>query len=297
MNRRSFTKHTALGVTAALLPQLGFPKPPDSKYKMGLQLYSIRDAMVKDPFGSLKKVKDLGYEDLELYGYNAEEGSYYGFKAKSFKNILDDYGLTTSSGHYNFSSMFMKKKDELAAYTARCIEGALVMDKKYITWPFLAPEYRNLGNYKLLADKLNRIGEQVRGSGLEFAYHNHGFEFTDHHGETGYDIILRDTDPELVKLQMDLYWVMHSSKQTPKELVASQPGRYVMWHIKDMDKVSRDYTELGNGSIDYTQIMPDPKLSGLEYYYLEQGGNYARNSMQSIADSADFFKKNLQHLL
>ncbi len=96
---------------------------------------------------------------------------------------------------------------------------------------------------------------------------------------------------------MDLYWVMHSSKLSPIELVKQQPGRYVMWHIKDMDKVTRDYTELGNGSIDYTKILPDPKEAGLQYYYLEQGGNYAENPMKSAANSAAYFKKHLQKYL
>jgi sugar phosphate isomerase/epimerase len=144
---------------------------------------------------------------------------------------------------------------------------------------------------------LNRIGERVNAAGLGFAYHNHDFEFVDYDGETGYDIILRETDPDLVKLQIDMYWVMHSAKQTPKELIASQAGRFVMWHIKDMHKVSRDYTELGNGSIDYVDILPDPELAGLEYYYLEQGGNYTHNAMQSAADSAAYFKEHLQRFL
>jgi sugar phosphate isomerase/epimerase len=90
---------------------------------------------------------------------------------------------------------------------------------------------------------------------------------------------------------------MHSSTLTPKELLEKQPGRYVMWHIKDMDKISRDYSELGNGSIDYKSILPDPKKSGLEFYYLEQGGNFKTNPMQSAADSADYFKKHLRQYL
>jgi sugar phosphate isomerase/epimerase len=108
---------------------------------------------------------------------------------------------------------------------------------------------------------------------------------------------MRETDPKLVKLQIDLYWVMHSSKLSPAALFSKQPGRFVMWHIKDMDKVTRDYSELGNGSIDYTVILPDAQKAGLQYYYLEQGGNFAKNPMQSVADSAAFFKKNLEKYL
>ena len=148
-----------------------------------------------------------------------------------------------------------------------------------------------------MSRKLNLIGEQVNEAGLGFAYHNHGYEFEDYGGQSGFDIILNETDASLVKLQMDMYWVMHSSTLTPKELIEKQPGRYVMWHIKDMDKISRDYSELGNGSIDYRSILPDPKKSGLEFYYLEQGGNFKTNPMQSAADSADYFKKHLRQYL
>ncbi|MEQ8573753.1 MAG: sugar phosphate isomerase/epimerase, partial [Fulvivirga sp.] len=165
------------------------------------------------------------------------------------------------------------------------------------TWPWIAPEQRTMDNFKLMARLLNIIGEQVTASGLGFAYHNHGFEFEDHNGENGYDIILNETDSDLVKLQMDMYWVMHSANTTPKELVAKHPGRYVMWHIKDMDKVTRDYSELGNGSINYVDVLPDPEKSGLEYYYIEQGGNFASSSMESVATSAAYFKKHLQTFL
>ena len=108
-------------------------------------------------------------------------------------------------------------------------------------------------------------------AGIGFAYHNHGYEFDDWGGTTGFEIILAETNPDWVKLQMDMYWAVHSGT-TPKALVAEQPGRYVMWHIKDMDTITRDYTELGNGSIDYVSMLPDPVAAGLEYYYIEQGG-------------------------
>ena len=120
------------------------------------------------------------------------------------------------------------------------------------------------------------------------------FDFDDLNGTTGYEIIVKETDASLVKLQLDMYWVMHSSNSTPSELIAENPERYVMWHIKDMHKESRDYTELGNGSIDYNGIMPNPVDTGLEFYYIEQGGNFTESSMQSAAFSANYFKANLQ---
>ncbi|AVR47314.1 sugar phosphate isomerase/epimerase [Christiangramia fulva] len=271
-----------------------FEKP---KFKMGLQLYTINENMNKDAVATLKAAKSMGYEDFETFGFDGDIGTFYGYKSSEFKKILEELQITASSGHFGFSSYLNRSNDELKGFVDQCIRGAEDLDLKYITWPWIAPEQRTMDNFKIMADKLNVIGEQVTSAGLGFAYHNHGFEFLDHNGETGFDIILRETDPELVKLQLDMYWVMHSSNSSPRELVKDQPGRYVMWHIKDMDKITRDYTELGNGSIDYTSILPDPAESGLEFYYIEQGGNYTHNPMRSIADSAEFFKKHLQKYL
>jgi sugar phosphate isomerase/epimerase len=283
-------------VSAALVSSV-ITQANAKKYKMGLQLFTIRDAMAKDVSGTLKKVAALGYQDLETYGFDNDRIKYYGLPATDFKRVLEDYHLTTSSGHYNLFQYLDKSSDELKKYVDQCIEGARTIGQRYITWPWLPPESRTIDKFKLLAEKLNVAGEQITKAGLGFAYHNHDFEFIDHDGENGYNIIMKDTDPSLVKLQIDLYWVMHSSKLSPAELFSKQPGRFVMWHIKDMDKVTRDYTELGNGSIDYTTILPDASRSGLQLYFLEQGGNFAKNSMQSIADSAKFFKANLEKYL
>ncbi len=264
---------------------------------MGLQLFSVHEDMVRDAPGTLKALKAMGYEDFEIYGFDEQKITYYGFKATEFKNLLEDLELTVTSGHYGFSSYLSKPLEYLKRFVDQCIKGAQALNSPYITWPWIAPEQRTLNNFKLMAERLNIIGEQISSAGLGFAYHNHGYEFEDHNGQTGYDIILKETEPSLVKLQMDLYWVMHSSKRTPKEWIKDHPGRYVMWHIKDMDKITRDYTELGNGSIDYLKILPDPKQSGLEYYYIEQGGNFTHSPLKSAEASADYFKKNLQKFL
>lgn len=296
MNRRTFLQ--SIGVASASV--YAFPslaKGRDPKFKMGLQLFTIRDAMESNLNGTLKHVSVLGYEDTETYGFDPAGIKYYGLKAADFKHVLDQYNLTTTSGHYSLFEYLRKSDDELKTYLDSCIEGAQILNQKYITWPWLPPDSRDMDSFKILVKKLNVAGEHVTKAGLGFAYHNHDFEFIDHNGENGYDLVMRETDPATVKLQIDLYWAMHSSKLSPGELFRKQPGRFVMWHIKDMDKKTRDYTELGNGSIDYTKILPDAALAGLQYYYLEQGGNFGKNSMQSIADSARFFKKNLQKYL
>ncbi len=297
IGRRDFILRAGALMSTSLITTPGLTRAVPKKYKMGLQLFTVRDAMASDLTGTLKKIASLGYEDLETYGYDAEQGKYYGQKAANFKQLLDDNHLTTSSGHYDLFLFLDKPLEALKRHVDQCIEGAHALGQRYITWPWLDPQSRTLDKFRLLAQRLNLIGEQVKKAGLGFAYHNHNFEFIDHGGENGYNIVMRETDPELVKLQIDLYWVMHSSKLSPAELFSKQPGRFVMWHVKDMDKVTRDYTELGNGSIDYKVILPEATRAGLQFYFIEQGGNFASNSIQSITDSAAFFKQNLQSYL
>lgn len=297
MNRRIFIETMGILGASSLFPLPVYSMKRSSKYKMGLQLYTVNENMNKDAVATLKAAKTMGYEDFETFGFDSEKGTFYGYRSSEFKKILEELDLTASSGHFGFSSYLNKSDEALKRFTDQCIQGAQEIGLKYITWPWTAPEQRTMENFKMMPEKLNLIGEQVTAAGLGFAYHNHGFEFIDHQGETWYDIILRETDPELVKLQLDMYWVMHSSNTTPKELIQNNPGRFVMWHIKDMDKVTRDYTELGNGSIDYATILPDPKDSGLEFYYIEQGGNFTYSPMRSIADSAEYFKKHLHQFL
>jgi sugar phosphate isomerase/epimerase len=297
INRRDFIRYTGGLLSTSLVTLPTFAQASAKKYKMGLQLFTVRDALARDLTGTIKQITAIGYEDTETYGYNPERGKYYGLPASEFKLLLTDNQLITTSGHYDFHRYFEKPADDLRRYVDQCITGAKVLGQRYITWPWIDQNSRTLEKFKQLAQQLNFVGEQVNKAGLGFAYHNHDYEFFDLGGQTGYDIVMRETDPSLVKLQLDLYWAKHSAKLSPAELISKQPGRFVMWHVKDMHKVSRDYTELGNGSIDYTVILPEASRAGLQFYYIEQGGNFAKDSMTSIADSAAFFKKNLERYL
>jgi sugar phosphate isomerase/epimerase len=294
--RRDFIYKSSLAAASVLFAS-PLSSNPVRKYKMGLQLYTIRDAMARNAADSLMQIAKMGYQDTETYGFDPSSISYYGYKAKDFLQLLRQSGVTTTSGHYDLFKYLNAPDQDLLDYVDKCIEGAHALQQKYITWPWLDPADRNLDKFKLLATKLNLIGERIAKSGLGFAYHNHDFEFVDYNGTNGYNIIMNETDPKFVKLQVDLYWVSRAAAISPAALFRKQPGRFVMWHIKDMDKVTKDYTEMGNGSIDYTKILPDAKLSGMQYYYIEQGGNFKRSSMESVKESANFFKKKLKHLL
>ena len=152
----------------------------------------------------------MGYENLETYGFNGPEGKYYGYEATDFQQILSDHKLTTTSGHYDLNLFLNKSEDDLDRYVDQCVEGAHALKQDYITWPWLDPQSRTIEKFKLVAQKLNRIGERLKNTKVRLAYHNHDFEFIDQNGQIGYDVIIHETDPTLVKLQIDLYWAVHS---------------------------------------------------------------------------------------
>ncbi len=262
----------------------------ERRYKLGLQLFTIRAPMRQDVDGTLQRVAAMGYEELETYGFDPEAIRYYGLDAKAFAQRLRDLNLATPSGHYDLNRYVNTGVDQLKRYMDRCIEGARALGQSYITWPLVDADSRTPDGFKIVAERLNIAGAQARSAKLQLAYHNHDFEFVDHNGVRGYDIILKDTDPALVKLQVDLYWLARAS-QTPHDLFKRAPGRFVMWHVKDVHPVSRDYTEVGNGTIDFTKIWPDAQLAGLEHFFVEQGGNFTRDPMTSIAVSADYVKR------
>jgi sugar phosphate isomerase/epimerase len=294
LGRRGFLRYGAALTTFAAAGMNMAHAAAKPRYRMGLQLYTVRDPMAKDPVGTLKQAAAMGYRNFETYGFEPDTLKYYSMPATDFRKVLDDLNLTTTTGHYDLHKYLAQPAAAMTAYIDRCIAGAKALNQSYITWAWLDPQSRGLDSFKLVAERLNLIGAQAAKAGLKVAYHNHDFEFLPHDGSIGYDIILRETDPHLVKLQLDLFWVAHSSARTPHELFQLQPGRFVMWHVKDMDTAKR-YTELGNGVIDFTRILPDANLAGLEEYFVEQGDNFAVSPMKSIEASARYVKERLQN--
>ena len=287
MKRRTFLKQAGLMTSFALVhPSTLFKE----KFKLGLQLYTIRDAIATDVRKALKQISGFGYEEVETYGFNK---GYWGMESKVVKQLLDDNNLTTSAGHYDLGKFLLHNatRDDMKRYVDACIKGALTLKQQYIVWPWLDPQLRTIEKFKLVAETLNRIGEQIKKGGLQLAYHNHDFEFIKHNGKIGYDIILSETDPSLVKLEMDLYWVTNASKLTPHDWFVKQPGRYVSWHIKDMAKNNRDlHTTVGDGTINFNSILADAKLAGVKHLFVEQGNNYVPDDITCVQRSAQYVK-------
>ncbi|MCC9135223.1 sugar phosphate isomerase/epimerase family protein [Pontibacter silvestris] len=258
---------------------------------VGLQLYTLREVLPNDVKGGIAKVAQAGYQDVETYGYS-KQGGYWGLQPQAFKELLDDNGLISSSGHYDFGQyMTDGNTDAVKAY----IEAGNTVGHTYITVPYLGEPVRsNAEDYKAIADKLNKAGEMCKEAGLKLAYHNHNFEFDKFGDTTGYEILLSETDQSLVSFEADLYWFVRAGKE-PTAMFKQYPNRFVMWHVKDMDKNSPELnTEVGNGSINYNEIFDQAKVSGVDRVFVEQE-NFAANMdpYQSIGQSYRFVKNTL----
>jgi sugar phosphate isomerase/epimerase len=299
-SRRIFLKQAGLFSASAITFPATVKASVRNNFKLGLQLFTIREAMAKDLRGTFKRIAEMGYQEVETYGFNYGNNKYYwGLEPKQASQLLSDCGLTTSSGHYDLDKFFRNdQQDELKRYTDQCIAGATALKQSYIVWPTLASQYRTLEEMKRLAITLNTIGGQIKRGGLQLAYHNFGWDFTEQGGVIPYDIILKETDPALVKMELDLYWFSFGSRTKPLDWFKKQPGRFVIWHIKDMNKQNRELHEVvGDGQIDFKPIFKDTQLSGVKHMFVEQGNNYVPDAMSCVKRSADYMKKSLLNTL
>ncbi|RAJ37320.1 sugar phosphate isomerase/epimerase family protein [Pedobacter cryoconitis] len=254
---------------------------------VGLQLYSLRELISKDVQGTLQKVSTAGYTQVELYGFSIKD-QFWGLKPAELKKILDENHLKPISGHFNMTPYF--KTGEQAELKA-AIDAAKILGLKYVTIPWLNPDVRtSAADYRTMAKRLNYAGQLCKNAGLKLAYHNHDFEFIKYGNETGMDILLKNTDKKLVNFEMDIYWVIRSGIQ-PYTLFKANPGRFVMWHIKDMDKSDPALNaEVGSGSINYKDIFKHAKLSGMKYFFVEHETNYKPDMIGSVTQSCKFIK-------
>lgn len=288
IKRRDFIINSSLALGAfAIAPSLAFSIKPRN---IGIQLYTLREAFSKDVKEVLEHVAKSGYKEVETYGYSSEKG-FFGTSAKDFKKIMKDNGLKAPSGHYDFNSYI---KDNNADFLKASIECANQLGSEYITVPYLDEKLRsNLDGFKRIAQKINEAAVLCKQSGLKLAYHNHDFEFKKFGNKTGYEILLQETDKKLVDFELDLYWVVRSGND-PLQLFKANPGRFTMWHVKDMDKSKAEWnTEIGEGSINFKAIFAEAKLSGMQHFFVEQETNYSPNPMESIKTSWNFVSKQL----
>lgn len=273
----------------AILPQLSCAGAAPEK-RIGLQLYTLRDEIPKDFVKTMERVAASGYQEVEVFGYSPST-HFWGFSPDAFAEILDSNNLKAISGHYDFDE-YLGPASSLERFDAY-IHAASALKHRYLTIPYLNEKLRtSADDYKKLAEKFNRAGEKCQNSGLQLAYHNHDFEFQRFGETTGYDILLAETDPGLVKFELDLYWVVRAGRD-PLELFKQNKGRFELWHVKDMDRQNPAInTEVGSGSIDFSKIFAGAEISGLKNVIIEQE-NFSIDPFESISRSAAYTKSRL----
>jgi sugar phosphate isomerase/epimerase len=288
--RRDFlTQAGLLSAGLMIAPQLLSAK---GTKVVGLQLYSLRDQLPKDVKGVIAKVAAAGYKEVETFGYSQQNG-FWGLDAKAFSSLLKANGLKTPSGHFGLDEYFVHgKTTDLESY----IDAANATGMTYVIVPSINGEVlKSADQFKEVAEKLNKAAEMCKKSGLQLGYHNHNFEWKPIDGTTFYDTILKETDPKLVHMEMDIFWVVRAG-QDPVKLFKQHPGRFALCHIKDRDKKQTDLnTEIGKGSIDFKTILSHAKLAGLKHFIVEQENYINIDPFVSIAESAAYVK-NVLHV-
>ncbi len=283
MDRRTF-----LGtMTAATLltRRLAFAADDHKIDKIGLQLYTVRDLMKRDFDGTLAKVAAIGYKEVEFAGY-------FDHSPKDVRAAVDRRGLTAPSAHIDYKSLGEKFPE--------VIEAAKVVGHEYLVNPWIDEEIRKQPDgWKHAAETFNRAGEACKKAGIQFAYHNHWFEFLPVNGKLPYDLLLTECDPNLVKMELDLCWITVGG-QDPLKYFDRYPGRFPLVHVKDVKRVPpvtaggaqdfgssmKDMTEVGSGIIDWKKIFAQSDKAGIKHYFVEHDN--PKKPLESIKKSYDY---------
>jgi len=278
-SRRSFVKTSALAVAATSF----FPGDLFASFRnkriTGIQLYSVRDDMKKDPSGTLKQLAAMGYKYVEHANYI--DRKFYGYSAKEFKSLLDGLGLKMLSGHTRLESHHWDaaKKEFSDAWKAT-VEDAAIAGQQFVISPSLDESMRKTYDDLLrTTDIFNRSGELCKSSGMKFGYHNHDFEFSSVlNNKKVFDIILQNTDPALVAQQLDM-GNLYNGGAIAIAIVMQYPGRFELMHVKDEIKSSNanekyESTILGEGIVNTKQVIDLGKRSAGTYQFIIEQESY-----------------------
>jgi len=283
MKRRNFIQNMSMGAAALYANKL-FTGFGDSK-SLAVQLYTVREAVAKNLEGALEQLAGLGYKSIELYGYN---GTFFGKSLSEFKTILANTGIKVLSSHHT-TGIATKSKGTLSDGWDKAIEDIHALGAEYMVCAFLMPNERTPEIYKSLPAIFEKAATATKAAGIQFAYHNHDFEFEKLDDTLVYDFLIKNTSADLVKMEMDLYWISKAGYD-PVQYFDKYPGRFHMWHVKDMEAGTKAITEVGNGTIDFDRIFAARKKAGLKYWFVEQDTSKI-DKFESLKISRDYLAK------
>jgi sugar phosphate isomerase/epimerase len=280
IDRRRFlstTSQAAIGAVALTALNRINGKAATSKLgSIGVQLYTVREQMGKDFEDSLKQIAAIGYKEVEFAGY-------YDKSPKDVLAVLNRYGLTAPAAHVPLATVQTKIEN--------AIEAAKTIGHKFLICPYLEDkDRRTLDDYKRHAETFNRAGEACSKAGIQFGYHNHNFEFEAKDGKLPYDLLLAETDKNLVKMELDLYWISKAG-QNPLAYINKYKDRFALFHVKEMDKTPQQgITEVGRGVIDFKTIFAKTPAGAIKHYFVEQD-ICPGSPFDSIKVSFDYLKQ------
>lgn len=280
-SRRQFIKQAGLLSTGAFLASNQLFAGEQKLKNFGLQLWSIREDLAKDPQGVLKQVASFGYTQIE--SFEGGKGMFWGMQPADFKKLMDDLGMKIISSHCNIDKDFEKKAADA---------GSIGM--KYLICPWKGPQ-KSIDDFKRFADDFNAKGEICKKNGLRFAYHNHGYSFMTLDGKIPQEVMMDGTNPDTVDFELDMYWVVTGGADINTWLTKYK-NRFKLGHVKDrkagVDKTVADAScILGTGSIDYKAVVPFAKKNGMEYFIVEQEKWENTTPLESAAANAKYMKE------
>jgi sugar phosphate isomerase/epimerase len=290
MNRRTFIHRSAFAATGSLLvpSMLGCRAATEKSNKpIGLQLYTLRDVIFKDLYGTLKAVADIGYTEVETFSYG--DGKIFGHPFADYVKMASDLGLKTISGHY-LSGFNQKTAGNLRNGWEQAVADAKAAGQQYMIIAYLVEEERQtIDQYKELCELMNKGAEVCKGYGIKMGYHNHAFEFEPINNQRPYEVMLAELDPGLVCMELDLYWITRAGF-SPADYFSKYPGRFELWHVKDMHKDDpAKNADLGTGKINFTELFSMQQQSGLKHFFVEQE-TYPVSSLESAKNNFSYLK-------
>jgi len=244
------------GVAALTLADLAIRPASAAQLKaIGIQLYTVRDIFQKDPAGTLEKIARIGYREVEFGG-----GGYDAMDPAMLRSTMDRLGLKSPSAHISYDALLQKFDASVAM--------AKTLGVDTVVLPWMGEEHRTEAGWAAALPNFNRFAADLKKAGLNFAYHNHDFEFTTKPGGVSlYDRFLKETDPALVKVELDLYWAVFSG-ENPAALIERLAPRLYAYHVKDM-RADRSMTAVGQGKIDFASLFKLKGSAGVQHFYVE----------------------------